>query len=105
MKKKHKKNDAVVRAHFVNKYKDCSYNLCAQTENDVDKIYFIEENDIVLCRGREGRWTILAGVKTQVLKKTKTPFLAVTLICNTVQTKGIRVVAPEMALLIGNFVI
>ncbi len=38
-KEKHKKNDAVVRALFVNKYKDLMYCLPAQSENDIDWTY------------------------------------------------------------------
>ncbi len=32
---------------FVNKYKDLSYQLLAQGDDDVDHLYFILEEDIV----------------------------------------------------------
>ncbi len=53
-KEKHEKNDAVVRALFVNKYKDLIYRLPAQSENDIDQIYVIREEDIVWCQGKDG---------------------------------------------------
>ncbi len=53
-KEKHKKNDAVVRALFVNKYKDLIYCLPAQSENNIDQIYVIREEDIVWCQGKDG---------------------------------------------------
>ncbi len=34
-KEKHKKNDVVVRALFVNKYKDMSNQLPAQSDDDI----------------------------------------------------------------------
>ncbi len=53
-KEKHKKNDAVMRALFVNKYKDLSYRLTAQSGDDIDRLYFIRREDIMCCRGRNG---------------------------------------------------
>ncbi len=46
-KMKYKKNDTIIRALFVNRYKDLSNHLPAQSENDVDRIYFIQKEDIV----------------------------------------------------------
>ncbi len=60
-KKKSIKNDTVVRALFVSKYKDLSYFLPLQSENDIDRTYFIQEDDIVWCRGRDRRF---ANAKT-----------------------------------------
>ncbi len=40
-KEKQKKNYTVVRALFVNKYKDLSYQLLAQGDDDVDHLYFV----------------------------------------------------------------
>ncbi len=69
-KEKHKKNDAVARVLFVNKYKDLTYRLPAQSDDDIDRLYCIREEDIVWGCGRDGGWTIF-GDKI-------TPFLAVT---------------------------
>ena len=98
-KEKHKKNDAVVRALFVNKYKDLIYCLPAQSENDIDRIYVIREEDIVWCQGKDGGWTIFGQCEDPLVEEDKiTPFLAVTLICNTVQTEGIQILHPDPGL-------
>ncbi len=96
-KEKHEKNDAVVRALFVNKYKEISYSLPSQNENDVDRMYFIWEDDIVWCWGRDGGWTIFGQYKDPVVEEEKTtPFLAVTCICDRIQADGIRILQPEI---------
>ncbi len=95
-KEKHKKNDAVVRALFVNKYKDLIYRLPAQSENDIDRIYVIREEDIVWCRGKDGGWTIFGQCEDPSVEEDKiTPFLAVTLICDTVQAEEIQILRPD----------
>ena len=95
-KEKHKKNDAVVRALFVNKYNNRSYRLPAQSDDDVDHTYFIREEDIVWCRGKDGGWTIFGQCQDPDIEEDKiTPFLAVTLIRDTVQAEGIRVKKPD----------
>ncbi len=70
-KEKHKKNDTVVRVLFANKYKDRLYHLPAQSENDVDRMYSIQEKDIDGVEEGMGGGQLLASLKTQLLKKTK----------------------------------
>ncbi len=82
---------------FVNKYKDFSNGLLAQNENDIDRIFFIKVDDIVWCRGRDGRRTIFGQCKDPNIEEDKiTPFLAETLTYNTVHTEQIRVQRPEI---------
>ncbi len=91
-KEKHKKNDAVARALFINKYKDLSYQLPAH----IDRLYFIIEEEIVLCCGRDGGWTIFGQCEDPKIEEDKiTPFLAVTLIHDIVQAEGIKIQRPE----------
>ncbi len=96
-KEKHQKNNTVVRALFINKCKDLLYHLPALRENDVDRVYFIQEDDIVWCRERGGGWTIFGQRKDPDIEEDKlTPFLVVTLLCDTVQTEGVRVQRLEI---------
>ncbi len=95
-KEKHKKNDTVVRALFVKKYKDLSYQLPAKSDDDIDCLYLIQEEDIVWCHGRDGGWTIFGQCEDPEIEEDKImPFLAITLICDTVQAEGIRIHRPE----------
>ncbi len=67
-KEKHKKNDAVVRALFVNKYKDLSYRLPAQSDDDIDRMYIIREE---WCLGRDGGWTIFGQCEDPEVEEDK----------------------------------
>ncbi len=95
-KEKHKKNDVVARALFVNKYKDLSHQSSAQSNDDIDCLYFIRKEDIMWCHDRDGGWTIFGQCEDPGIEEDKiTPFLAVTLICDTVQAEGIKIHMPE----------
>ncbi len=49
-------------------------------------MYFIQEDDIIWCQGKDGGWTILGQCRDPDIEEEKIkPFLTVTLICNTVQ--------------------
>ncbi len=93
---KNKENDAVVTDLFVKKYNDLSYQLPAQSDDDVDCLYFIWEGDIVWFCGKDDGWTIFGQCNNQEIEEDKiSPFLAVTLICDTAQVEGIRIQRPE----------
>ncbi len=48
------------------------------------------------CCGRYGGWTIFGQCEDPEIEEDKmTPFLAVTLICDTVHVEGIRIQRPE----------
>ncbi len=81
------------------KYKDLMYHLPAQSENDIDQTYMIREEDIVWCHRRDGGWAIFGQCEDPTIEEDKiTPVLAVTLIHNTVQAKGIKDLQSEPGL-------
>lgn len=64
-------NDAVARALFVVKYKVLLYHLFAQSEGDIDRLNFIQEEDIVWCSGRDDGWTIFGQCRDPTIKEDK----------------------------------
>ncbi len=90
-KERHKKNDAVSKAMFVNKYKDTVFDLTDADNNT----FYVGEDEIVWERGWNGGWTIyrvcdVDGVEDEKL----TPFLAILLIWLKQQREGIVVEMP-----------
>ncbi len=60
-------------------------------------MYAIWENDIIWCWRRDEGWTIFSQCEDPDISECKTtPFLAVTLICETVQAEVIRIQFPEI---------
>ncbi len=56
----------------------------------------IREEDILWCRGNDGGWTIFSQCENPTIEEDKiTPFLAVTLIRNTVQAERTQILWPE----------
>ena len=91
-KERHKKNDAVSKAMFVNKYKDTVFDLPDADNNT----FYVGENEIVWERGRNGGWTIYGVCDVDGVEDEKlTPFLAISLIRLKKQREGIVVEMPE----------
>ncbi len=91
-RERHKKNDAVSKAMFVNKYKDTVFDLPDGDNNT----FYVREKEIAWVQGWDGGWTIFGvwdvdGVKDKKL----TPFLAISLIWLKQQKEGIVVKMPE----------
>ena len=90
-KEKHKKNDAVSKAMFVNKYKDTVFDLPDADNNT----FYVGENEIAQELGWDGGWTIFGvcgvdGVEDENL----TPFSAISLIQLKKQKEGIIIEMP-----------
>ncbi len=84
-KERHKKNDAVSKAMFVNKYKDTVFDLPDADNNT----FYVGENEIAWERGQDGDWTVygvcdIDGVEDEKL----TPFLAISLLGETAEKKN-----------------
>ena len=90
-KERHKKNDAVSKAMFVNKYKDTVFDLPDADNNT----FYVGENEIVWERGRDGGWTIYGVCDVEGVEDEKlTPFLAILLIRQKQQKEGIVIEMP-----------
>ncbi len=87
-KEKHKKNDVEVRTLIVKKYKDLSYWLPAQSDDDVDCLYFIWEEDVVWWCWRDSCWTIFGQCGDPEIEEDK---ISVTLLHDTVLAEGVGV--------------
>ncbi len=86
-KEKHKKYDTVASSKsFVCQKAQGSLLSITSTEWWWHRaLYFIREEDIVWCCGRDGGWTIVGQCEDPEIEEDKiTPLLAVTLICDTI---------------------
>ncbi len=91
-KERHKKNDTVSKAMFVNKYK---YNVFDLPVAD-NITFYVRENEITWVQGRDGGWTIFSVCDADGVDDEKfAPFLAILLIWLKQQRKGIVVEMPE----------
>ncbi len=83
-KKRHKKNDAVSKAMFVNKYKDTVFDLPDADNNS----FYVSEDDIGWVRGQDGGWTIYGVCDVEDVNDEKlTPFLAISLVRKVLKLK------------------
>ncbi len=90
-KEKHKKNDAVLKAMFVNKYKDTVFDLPDADNN----IFYVGEDEIVWKHGWDGGWTIYGVCNVEGVEDEKlTPFLAILLIQQKQEKEGIIIEMP-----------
>ncbi len=90
-KERHKKNDAVLKAMFVNKYKDTVFDL-----PDADKnTFYVGENEIAWEQGWDGGWTIYGVCNVDRVKDKKLTFLAILLIRQKQQKEGIVIEMPD----------
>ncbi len=87
----YKKNDAVLKAMLVNKYKDTVFDL----PNADNNIFYVGENEIAWEQGQDGGWTIYGVCNVDRLEDEKrTPFLAILLIRQKQQKEGIVTEMP-----------
>ncbi len=90
-KERHKKNDAVSKAMFVNKYRDTVFDLPDSDNNT----FYVGENEIAWECGRDGGWTIYGVCDVDGVDDEKlTPFLAISLIWLKKQKEGIVIEMP-----------
>lgn len=79
-----------MRALFVRKKEDLSYCLPAKSEDVVDRMSFIQEDDI-LWLGKGDGWTIFGQCEDPNIEEDKMiPSPAVTLMHNTAKAEGVR---------------
>ncbi len=84
-KERHEKNDTVLKAMFVNKYKDTMFDLLYAENNT----FYVGENEIAWVQGRDGGWTIFGVCDIDGVEDKKlTPILAISLIRLKRQKKG-----------------
>ncbi len=92
-KERHKKNDAVLKATFVKKYKHTVFDLPDADNNT----FYVVENEIAWVQGSDGGWTILSICDIEgVEDETLTLFLIISLIPLKQQRKGIIVETTEL---------
>ncbi len=91
-KERHKKNDAVLKAMFINKYRDTEFDLPDADNNT----FYVGENEIAWERGWDGGWTIFGVCDADGVEDEKlTPFLSISLIRLKQQKEGAVVEMPE----------
>ncbi len=91
-KERHKKNDAVSKTMFVNKYKDKVFDL-PDADNNTS---YVGEIEIAWVWGRDGGWIIFGVCDVDGVDDEKiTPFLAIPLIRLKQQKEGVVVEMPE----------
>ncbi len=90
-KVRHKKNDAVSKAMFVNKYKNTVFDLPDAGNNT----FYVGENEIASEQGWNGGWTIYGVCNVDGVEDEKfTPFLSILLIREKQQKEGIVIEMP-----------